>query len=49
MLGEFNNSQTRKEEVQGAVQEMKAVGLDRCGVECLKSSSTSMTEWLVDC
>ena len=40
MLGGLNDSQTTKEEVQETVKEMKvgkAVGLDRCAVECLKS------------
>ena len=36
--------------MQGAVKEMKArkaAGLGGCAVECLKSGSTSVIEWLV--
>ena len=50
VLGEMNNAHIIKEEVQGAVKEMKAVkavGLDGRAVECLKSGSTSVIEWLV--
>ena len=39
-LGELNNTQIRKDEVQEAVKEMKAgkvSGLDGCAVQCLIS------------
>ena len=35
VLGRFSKTQIMKEEVQGAVKQMKA-GLDGCAVECLK-------------
>ena len=50
VLGRLNNSHIMKEEVQGAVKDMKAgkaARLDACAVECLKSGSTSVIEWLV--
>ena len=50
VLGGLNNVYITKEKVKGAVKEMKpekAAGMDRCAIECLKSSSTSVIEWLV--
>ena len=42
VLGGLNNAQITIEEVEGAVKEMKATGLDWCAVQCMKSVSISM-------
>ena len=50
LLGGLNNVQITKEEIKGAVKEMKAgkiAGLNGCAVKCLKSSSTSVIDCFV--
>jgi len=50
VLGDLNESLITREEVQEAVREMKAgkvAGLDGCVVECVKSGSVTVVEWLV--
>ena len=50
VLGGLNDSHITKEDVQGAVHEMKVgrtVDLNRCAVKCLESSGACVIEWLV--
>ena len=50
VLGDLNESPITRQEVEGAVRELKtgkAAGMDGVEVECVRSGGGSMVEWLV--